>query len=95
MINRSLKICCQKPLYKPLQQLEDLEKVFITHETASRIKKLLSEKDERTQKIFNMRVEGYSFSEIAVAVSLSEGSARVIDFRTKNWIKTNLGKEEI
>jgi len=71
-----------------------LEESFITKEMADRIKKLLREKDERTQKIVNMRVEGYSYSEIAREVKVSESSARVIDFRTKKWIKAVLEKEE-
>ncbi len=71
-----------------------LEKTVITNETANRIIKLLSEKDERTQKIVSLRVEGYSYSAIANELGLSEGSARVIDFRTKKWIKAILEKEE-
>ena len=66
---------------------------LITKETVKRIKNLVLEKDERTQKIVNMRVEGYSFGEIAHEVNISESSARVIDFRTKKWIKTTLEKE--
>ncbi|QUH18629.1 RNA polymerase sigma factor [Alkaliphilus sp. B6464] len=66
---------------------------LITKETAIRIKNLLLEKDDRTQKIVNMRVEGYSFGEIAQEVNISESSARVIDFRVKKWIKAILEKE--
>lgn len=69
-----------------------LEKL-ITEETVKKIENLLLEKDERTQKIINMRVEGYSFAEIAHEVNISESSARVIDFRTKKWIKAILEKE--
>ena len=82
--------------YNDLLQIyvsDSIEKGFITNETANRIKNLLSEKDERIQKIVNMRVEGYSYNEIALEVNISEGSARVIDFRTKKWIKMILGKE--
>jgi RNA polymerase sigma factor (sigma-70 family) len=64
-----------------------------TKEIANRIKRLLLEKDARTQKIVNMRVDGYSFAEIANEVNISESSARVIDFRTKKWIKAILEKE--
>lgn len=64
-----------------------------TKEIANRIKGLLLEKDERTQKVVNMRVDGYSFAEIAHEVNISESSARVIDFRTKKWIKVILEKE--
>ncbi|HSN65560.1 MAG TPA: RNA polymerase sigma factor [Fusibacter sp.] len=73
---------------------DSLEKTVITNETANRIIKLLSEKDERTQKIVGLRVEGYSYSDIAIELVLSEGSARIIDFRTKKWIKAILEKEE-
>ncbi|HDR5039256.1 TPA: RNA polymerase sigma factor [Bacillus anthracis] len=66
---------------------------LITKEAAIRIKNLLLEKDDRTQKIVNMRVEGYSFGEIAQEVNISESSARVIDFRVKKWIKAILEKE--
>lgn len=72
---------------------DSIEKRFITNETANRIKNLLLEKDERTQKIVNMRVDGYNYSDIALEVNISEGSARVIDFRTKKWIKTILEEE--
>ncbi|HAS74085.1 MAG TPA: RNA polymerase subunit sigma-24 [Clostridiales bacterium UBA8960] len=73
----------------------NIERDFITKEAASRISELISELDERTQKVVYMRVEGYSYTEIAAQLGLSEGSARVIDFRTKKWIKTVLEKEEM
>ncbi|WP_069998059.1 RNA polymerase sigma factor [Cellulosilyticum sp. I15G10I2] len=66
---------------------------LFTKEIIQKIKRLLLEKDLRTQKIVNMRAEGYSFGEIAQAANISESSARVIDFRTKKWIKTILKKE--
>lgn len=87
---------------KPTVEYNDLLELYvsdsiaerlITKETAERIKKLLLEKDERTQKIVSMRVEGISYSEIAHEVNISESSARVIDFRTKKWIKAILEKE--
>ncbi len=73
---------------------DSLEKSVITKETAHRISTLLSEKDERTQKIVGLRIEGYSYSDIANETGISEGSARVIDFRTKKWIRAILEKEE-
>ena len=74
---------------------DSIAEKLITKETIKRIKNLLLEKDERTQKIVNMRVNGYSFGEIAHDVNISESSARVIDFRTKKWIKSVLEKEEL
>lgn len=66
---------------------------LITEETAEMINNLLKQKDDRTQKIVSMRIEGYSYREIAHEVNISESSARVIDFRTKKWIKEILEKE--
>lgn len=73
--------------------LDSIEERFNTNETANRINNLLLQKDERSGKIVNMRVEGYSYDEIALELNISEGSARVIDFRTKKWIKMILEKE--
>ena len=70
-----------------------MDEKLITKEIAKRISNLLLEKDERTQKRVNMRLEGYSFIEIAASVGISENSARVIDFRTRKWIKSILEKE--
>lgn len=74
---------------------ETMDDRLITKEKAERIKILLSQKDKRTQKIVNMRIEGYSFSEISKEVNITESSARVIDFRIKKWIKSVLEKEEL
>jgi len=65
----------------------------VTKETAERIRNLLSEKDERTRNIVHMRIQGFSYWEISQALRISESAARVIDFRTKKWIKTVLEKE--
>jgi len=70
-----------------------LEDRLIAKEKLRRIKELLEDKDERTQKIISMRIKGYSFAEIAEEVNIRENSARVIDFRTKKWIKEMLEKE--
>ncbi len=72
---------------------DSISERMVTKEIANRIKELLSEKEARTQKIVNMRVEGYSYKEIANEVSITESSARVIDFRAKKWIKDILEKE--
>ena len=64
-----------------------------TKELADRIKGLLMEKDERTRRIMQLRIEGYSFTEIAQQVGISESSARVIAFRTRKWLMSILKKE--
>ena len=40
-----------------------------------------------------MRMELYSYSEIADRLQISENSARVIEFRTRKWLKDILAKE--
>lgn len=72
---------------------DSIEERLITEETSKKIKNLLSEKDERTRRVVNMRIEGYSFAEIAQEVNISESTARVINYRTKKWIKDNFEKE--
>lgn len=72
---------------------DSIEEKIITTQAIDRILKLLSEKEERVQKVVNMRIEGFSYLEISKEVGISESSARVIDFRTKKWIKSILEKE--
>lgn len=68
---------------------------FITKQIVVRIWELLKTKDEQTQKIVTMRVYGISYCEISEKTGISENSARVIDFRTKKWLKSILKKEEL
>lgn len=74
---------------------DTVENNMLAKHTVDRLQQLLEEKDERTRNIINLRVEGYSFSEISERVGISESSARVIDFRVKKWLKTILEKEEL
>lgn len=55
--------------------------------------RLLAQEPERTQSIVHMRIEGYSYLEIAQRHGISESSARVIDFRAKRKIRTLLEQE--
>jgi RNA polymerase sigma-70 factor (ECF subfamily) len=40
-----------------------------------------------------MRVNGTSYFEISERIGITENSARVIDFRTKKWLKLVLERE--
>ncbi len=60
---------------------------------AERIQELLLAEPERTQRIVQLRLSGYSFHEIAAAVGVSESSARVIDFRARAKIRETMEKE--
>ena len=61
--------------------------------TARMIMDILSEGPERSRDIVLMRLEGYSFHEIASKHGISESSARVIDFRTRKKLREILKEE--
>lgn len=67
--------------------------IIFTKQLKSRIAELLETKDQKTRSIIGMRINGISYSEISEKLSISENAARVIDFRTKNWLKSVLIKE--
>lgn len=69
------------------------ENLVIQKEFLKRITELLAKEDDRTSKIVMMRVEGYSFYEIANTFNISEGSARVIDFRARRKLRDIFAKE--
>lgn len=67
--------------------------VYPNKEITHRIYELLDGEPKRTGDIVRMRLEGYSFYEIAKKHGISESSARVIDFRAKAKIREILKKE--
>ncbi|MCI8501554.1 MAG: sigma-70 family RNA polymerase sigma factor, partial [Oscillospiraceae bacterium] len=66
---------------------EDLDDRIAAGQAVGRIKALLLEKDERARTVVQMRLELFSYSEIAERLGISENSARVIEFRTRKWLK--------
>ena len=58
-----------------------------------RVRALLAQKDERSRRVVYLRAEGYSYAEIAQKLAISENSARVMEHRTRTWLKTTLQKE--
>ncbi len=72
---------------------EDLDDRIAAGQAVGRIKALLLEKDERARTVVQMRLELFSYSEIAERLGISENSARVIEFRTRKWLKETLAKE--
>lgn len=60
---------------------------------AARVRELLELENERTKKIVLLRIDGYSFYEIARQLGIREGSARVIDFRARSKIRQQLIRE--
>ena len=69
------------------------EEQVLNKELLERIYTLIGEEPERTGTIVKLRLEGYSFYEIAQKENISESSARVIYFRAKEKIRQILVKE--
>ena len=87
-----------RPEYVMLSGLEpdtgqNVERDSLMRELLARISTLLSSEPERNQIIFRQRLEGYSFAEIGQNLQISENSARVIFFRTKEKIRKQLQEE--
>ena len=87
---------------RPTVPLEDLAGLAAGEEPADaaaarmlrdRIRTLLAQKDERTRAIVLQRMQGVPFETIARALGISAGSARVVDYRTRQWLKETLRKE--
>ena len=57
------------------------------------IKTILDGEQEISKKVFQLRIDGYSYFEISEKLHISESSARVIYFRLKAKIKKYLEKE--
>ncbi len=70
-----------------------VEESYITRELVKRVYELIDEEPERPRSVALMRVEGYSFYEIGRALGISESSARVTFFRTKEKIRKKLKEE--
>lgn len=88
----------RQPEFQPYEWLTEVssgsvEMDYINRETANRIRELIQDQPERTRGILQMRLEGYSFHEIAQKYAISETSARVIVFRAKETIRLILKKE--
>ena len=63
------------------------------NEVTELIRQLLSGESALTRDVVNMRIEGYSYYEIATKHKISENSARVVYFRAKSKIRKFLEKE--
>lgn len=74
---------------------EDPSKRLADAEACSRLRQLLEEEEERTRQVVSLRISGHSFAEIGRQLGISEGSARVIDFRAKKRFQAILKKEDL
>ena len=69
------------------------EETFLNRELIQRIYAIIDEEPERPRKVALMRIDGYSFYEIGKALGISESSARVTFFRTKEKIRKKIKEE--
>lgn len=63
------------------------------NEVTELIRELLSDESALTRDVVRMRLDGYSYHEIALRHKISENSARVVYFRAKSKIRKFLEKE--
>ena len=76
--------------------LDDLMERYITDDARQKLRRvqaLLRQKDERTRSVVYLRAQGYSYQEIAQKLQITEASARVVEHRTRAWLKATLQKE--
>lgn len=71
----------------------EFDNLVYTKQVFKRVLELIDAEPDRTKEIVKLRINGYSFYEINTKLHISEGSARVIDFRCKKKIKETLLKE--
>lgn len=75
--------------YLPDTLAEDTDRRLLLR----RIRELLTRRDDRSRRVVEMRTQGYAYAEIAARLKISENSARVIEHRTRAWLRDTLKKE--
>lgn len=58
-----------------------------------RVRALMKLRDERSQRLFAYKCQGYSSVEIADLMGLSDSSVRVLDYRNRQFLKKKLQEE--
>ena len=53
----------------------------------------MQQKNDHTRREEDRRAQGYSYQEIAQKLQITEASARVVEHRTRAWLKATLQKE--
>lgn len=69
------------------------EKTTLDRELIERIYAIINGERDRPREVALLRIDGYSFYEIGRRLGISENSARVMFFRTKEKIRETLKKE--
>lgn len=58
-----------------------------------RVQALLAEYGDRPRRVVLLRAQGYSYTEIAARLGITENSARVLEHRTRARLRADLTKE--
>lgn len=69
------------------------DKTTLDRELIERIYAIINGERDRPREVALLRIDGYSFYEIGRRLGISENSARVMFFRTKEKIRETLKKE--
>jgi RNA polymerase sigma-70 factor (ECF subfamily) len=69
------------------------EDTILLRQAIQRVYAYLESEPERTQRLLELRMEGFSYHEIAQALNISENSARVIHFRIREKLRKILEEE--
>lgn len=77
-----------------IEENKDIEEQFVQSQIVKMCLSVLDKEPEQARNIVKMRIEGFSYYEIAKKYNISESSARVINFRTKKKVRQILEKEE-
>ena len=65
-----------------------------TRQLADRLRALLAALPARDREIVQLRAEGLSYAEIAARCGIRAGSARVMEYRARQWLRQALREEE-
>ena len=65
----------------------------LTEDALAIAENMLAAENETAAEVFRLRLEGFSYAEIAERLGISENSARVVCFRVRNRIRKELEKE--
>lgn len=65
----------------------------LTEDALAIAENMLAAENETAAEVFRLRLEGFSYAEIAERLGISENSARVVYFRVRNRIRKELEKE--
>lgn len=66
---------------------------LVQREMSRRVLDLMEERDGRSREVMRLRLRGYSYAYIAQTLQISESSARVIEHRTRKWLRSQLARE--